>query len=187
MSDDDVMVESSAESGGSIIAIRGEIVLRPGDEWPEDVREELYQCYKVTRNGARARRWYLRNAGDDAQAPALRTIQEWARFYDWPARAEAEYRFEYGALVYDSDRQSLANYAVALQVEADVLTGAFDDNPMVGAVRLKASEIAQRRHERQTKVQAPKPPEAVTDVTAVPRDEGEAQAKSAMVRRGRTG
>lgn len=177
----------NADDEQAIIPIRGEVVLRPGDAWPDAVRDELYQCYKMTRSAARARRWYQRQVGEDAQIPSARTVQEWARFYDWPALAEAEYRLEYGTLLYETERQSLANYIVALQVEGDILTGAFDDNPLAGALRQKASDTAQRRHERKIQTMAPKPPEEKTQVVDVPREEGEAKARKTMIQRKKDG
>lgn len=176
------MGNQDAEEQRAIIPIRGEVVPQsPGDSWPEDIREELYQCFKVTRSAPRARRWYMRSVGEDAPVPAERTIYDWMRFYDWPARAEAEYRLEHGTVLYETERQSLANYIVALHIEADALTGAFDENPMAGAIRLKASEHAQKRHERRIQTQAPKPPEELSaDTAGMSRDERESKARRSL-------
>ena len=58
----------------------------------------------------------------------------------------------------------------------------------IASLRLKGAEIAQRRHERQVRTMAPKPPEAETvDDQALPRETVEARAKRAMIQRGKTG
>lgn len=181
---EEVIVKVRLPEEGSIVPIRGELVPdKPGDEWPAEVREDLYQCYKLTRGISRAIRWYSRLAGEGAPAPAKQTVSGWIKYYRWDDRAEAEYRLEHGKMLYETERQSLANYVVALHVEADVLTGEHDADPMVGALRLKASEIAQRRHERKIKTMAPIPPAEEVDNDELPRDEREALARGALVQR----
>lgn len=181
------MVKSGADGEQVIVTIRGEVVLRPGDSFGDDVRAELYACYKLTRNCAAALRWYTQHAEDGAPIPALRTVQEWSRFYAWPEMVEAEYQLEHGRLTYANERQSAVNYAIALQVERDILTGAFDDNPVVGALRGKMSEVAQRRHERKIQTQAPLPPQETKPAEELSRDEAEARAKQSMIQREKSG
>src|SRR3954470_3554552 len=91
----------------AIVPIWADVVpSHPGDAWPDAVRDELYACYKLTRGAARARRWYLRQVGEDTPVPAESTIKRWIRFYAWDERAESEYRLEYGHLIYETERQS---------------------------------------------------------------------------------
>jgi hypothetical protein len=107
--------------------------------------------------------------------------------YAWPERAEAEYQVEFGKLEYLTKRQALANYVVATQVQADIVTGAFDDNPIVGLLRQKAIDSVFKHEQYQVRVSAPQPLEETKALADLPRDEREAKLKSSMIQREKAG
>ena len=156
---------------------------------PIELINRAYELWSTVggRNAAATRRLLEQEADDGDALPNERSIRRWAKQHAWDVRADVMIR----------DTKDLTAYQLGVKWRAimlggaDVLlaaqTGGYAGREMEGALAVKATEIGIRVIERGVLplvVPPPAEPEVEEDV---PRDELEARAKAAMVKRGKTG
>jgi hypothetical protein len=137
----------------------------PVASYSDDVIERCF-CFWSTiagRNAEATQRHYQADVEDDEPIPSARTIRHWAVQFRWAARADAEYQDQHSQRLYDLQLTVFNTVEAAAQNLLLVASGAFDDNPHAGLLRLKSSELALRSVERGVFPVQPKPPLATSD------------------------
>jgi hypothetical protein len=122
--------------------------------------------------------------------PARQTIARWAREEQWAAQSAAAWQdvATRGKAMYDLQMAMINNVALGEVQKRDVMTGAYDHAPMVGALRLKASELSGRTVERViAALRMPVPLDVASDDDdeGLTRAEREARIAERMARRKR--
>lgn len=178
--------ESSGDMGKMVAFVRG----IPGVAHTEQVKQAclFVFCTSGGRSPARTEKMVARVLEPLGLAvPARQTIAEWANEENWHRHANDVWRHNSGQVMVDTQAAGVAALAASMQNMADLATG-VDQRPieerMVTIAAHKVIVQAARDLPGLTRVT---PPEDVTDSAAKDRDEGEAQAKSAMIQRGKTG
>ena len=175
--------------------MRGEVVpfIRgtPGVACPPEVKARAFVLWGSLAGGdaAATERLLQAEADEGDVVPTARSIRRWAVEDRWAAQAAAAWQdvATREKALYDLQMAMIANKMLAEVNKRDVGTGAYDDNPMVGALRLKSAELSDRGVERvMALLRMPTPPdEATADDENLSRAEREAKIVERMAQRKR--
>lgn len=177
------MVTDDTRSVAKPVPIRGEVV--PARVTYEvDVRERCYELWstRCARNYRAVERVYASQLDPNTPTPTYETIRRWANQEGWEQRRRDDYERGHGETLYDLQLDTLAIMRRHVDVMADAQSGAYDDNPAAGLVRLKPGEMAGKIIERGVLPLMPKPRELPADTSDMPRDEREQKARQGIVR-----
>jgi hypothetical protein len=135
-------------------------------------------------NCAHVQRLLAAEIGDEGAVPTRQTVYNWSVQFGWRERRDLVIVETKGRTKYEL---ALLWRAIVLGGGEQILaaqTGAFDDNPAAGLVRLKATEIGMRQLERGViSLEAEPPEEKVDDEEDLSRAEKEARAGERMAQR----
>ena len=185
--------QDSGDAGVHDIVVTGEIVALPRREpalpFDEPLIERGYELFATVAGGncAHVQRLLAAELDDGEPVPTRQTVYNWSIQYGWRERRDLSLRETRGRTHYEL---ALLWRAIVLGSGEQILaaqTGAFDDNPAAGLVRLKASEIGMRQLERGVIRLDAEPPEQVTDESHLTRQEREALANARMAARRQEG
>lgn len=173
----------SSDDSRVVPFVRAEVVAR---EYDEDVKERCRLIWSTVagRNAERTLRWYIKNTEEGTPAPTARTIRHWAQTEDWERRWLQDFQQFEGALAFKLAMDWYAAQLAGVQGVLDVQAGLFDDNPMAGALRLKAAELPARMAERKVVPLIPAAPaQESTDWDNLSLDEREAIMRDTLQKR----
>ncbi len=162
----------------------------PALPFDEAMIERAFEIYTTVagRNCAHVQRLLAAEIGDEGPAPTRQTVHNWSIQHAWRERADVQLRETAGrtahelALLWRSIVLGGAEAILAAQ------TGAFDDDPAAGAVRLKAAEIGLRpiiSGAISLSAIQPPPDPREEDEQSLTREEREARVMAAIARGGR--
>jgi hypothetical protein len=162
----------------------------PGVECPPEVKARAFVLWGTFAGGdaAATERLLQAEAENGEVVPTARTIRRWAHDDNWAAQAAAAWQnvATRDKALYDLQMAMINNAALGEVQKRDVQTGAYDDQPMVGALRLKAAELSGRTVERViAALRMPVPPDVAgeDDDEGLTRAEREARAGERMAQR----
>jgi hypothetical protein len=167
-----------------LLPIRAEVVTGV-IEYGDDVKDRCYAlwAWRTARNCRAVERLYAAEAGEDAPVPSYNTIRGWSIRERWDERRRGEFALHHGETLYDMQLDTLAIMRRHIDTMAEAQSGAYDDNPAAGIVRLKAGELTGKIIERGVLPLMPKPIEQPKDTASMSREEQEAHATAAIARK----
>lgn len=167
--------------------VRAEVVAVREHE--EDIKERCRLIWSTVagRNAERTVRWLERHVDQDARdvtIPSARTVRHWARTEDWERRWLDDFAQMHGAMAFKLQMDWYAAQVGAVQDVLDVQAGLYDDDPMVGALHLKAAELPGRMAERNVVPFMPAAPaQESTDWDSLSLEEREAVMRETLQKR----
>lgn len=122
-----------------------------------DVVERVYALWagKGALTAAAAVRYYEQEVAPGTPVPTPQSVNAWVRKYGWMERFRAELERDNGQTLYEMQARDVLNYKQAGEEMAKVVAGVYDENPMAGALRIKAREQLSREIERKVKAVLP--------------------------------
>lgn len=184
------MTTDDSEATGKPTPIRGEVVPAVVS-YADDVMERCYELWagRTARNNRATARLYAAEVEPGTPTPTYETIRTWAARHHWEERRRADYERNHGESLYDIQLDTLALMRRSVDVMAEAQSGAYDDNPAAGIVRLKAGELVGKIVERGILPLMPKPRDLPLDTDSMSREDAEAHAMQAIARgrKGHTG
>lgn len=183
--------ESGNPQTAAIVALPSREPPARFESWPEDVKDRCRDLWSTlgNRNAGRTEWLLAKETPEHVALPSASTIRRWAHDEDWATWATGEIQRTAGLTLAQLRHTWLQLLQLSQETQLDAMLGKYDDNPGAGAVRVKAAESVQRVV-AQAGLLAPIPPEparTAADTKELSRDEGEALAKRALVRRGKAG
>jgi hypothetical protein len=152
---------------------------------PADVMERAYELWSTVggRNAAATRRLLEQEAEDGDMVPTDRAIRKWAQQHGWAVRADRDVGQTKDQTLYELGVKWRALVLGSADVFLRAQTGGYAGREMEGALAVKASEIAMRQVEKGVIPLLVKPPEIEIETDDLSREEREALARQALVRR----
>jgi hypothetical protein len=179
-----------ARIAGDRQTVQGEVVALPRREpalpFDEFWIERGFELFATVAGGncAHVQRLLAAEIGDEGPVPTRQTVYNWCVQFGWRERRDLVIEETKGRTRYEL---ALLWRAIVLGSGEQILaaqTGAFDENPAAGLVRLKASEIGMRQLERGViQLDAEPPEENGDDDAGLTRAEREARAGERMAQR----
>lgn len=157
--------------------------LAPGEPYPDSMVERSFELWSTCRNAEAVAQMLRAELGPEVTTPSARQVRHWAIFHGWTARADDDWRRTQGRSLFELQAQAVAAVRLGLQNLLLAASGAFQDNPHDGAIRLKAAELAIRLVERGVIPLSVQPPMEAVAASNLSREEQEAQARANLVRR----
>lgn len=161
-----------------------------GVRFPPEMRTRAFVLWSTLagQDAAATERLLRAEASEGDEVPTARSIRNWAKADDWAARAVASWQdvSTRNKALYDLQMAMVANKMLAEANKRDVGSGAYDDNPVVGALRLRSAELSDRAVERvMAMLRMPAPPDEGTDEDeqTMSRQEREARIVERMAQR----
>jgi hypothetical protein len=157
--------------------------LVPVVSFPDDVIEASFMFWSSVagRNAEATRRRLEADSPTGAAVPSARTIRGWAIARGWAERADAELRSRHSQRLYALQSQMFAAVEAGIETLLLAQAGAFDDDPMAGALRIKACDVALRAVERGVFPLMPPPPQVAERAwETMSREEREAYMRDSL-------